>query len=362
MMTKMFNYPQQQKANYEAYHWFGDPAMEIRVNPPPISIAASFPHEWQWQLRPWLFSVLVEKYDPSDGGESPGKVPLKDATVTITKADSRKEYWVGITDAEGNVTFPDFVAMTSGTYDVVVSAPNSFPFHGTFTSLPGTAGGILLDAKVYRCGSEVEIRVADTDAGWLAPIDVSNKIVFPPDNANVRNLAVTVTTSGGDEETVLLQETGEGTGTFVGGIATALQEVVMEDGMLQVVDEESLFAGYSDVTGSDEFQWIKTTALIDCNAPGFDGVQSASYVRSRVVLEWEPASDPHGPITYKIYRSESAELSNLTLVGTSWSLSYPDYDCEPGKTYYYIVRAQDAAGNEDDNLITKSVVIDELPE
>jgi hypothetical protein len=346
------------KTNYEAYHWFGDPAMEIRVNRPPVAIAASFPHEWPWQLRPWPFSVLVEKYDPSD----PGNVPLKDATVTITKADSRSEYWAGITDAEGNVTFPDFVAMTSGTYDVVVSAPDSPPFQGTFTSEPGTSGGILLDAKVYRCGSEVEIRVADTDVGWFAPIDVSNEIVFPPDNANVRTLAVAVTTSGGDEETVLLQETGEGSGTFVGGIATELQDVVMEDGMLQVVDKESLFAGYSDVTGSDEFQWIETTALIDCNAPGFDGVQSASYLRGRVVLEWEPASDPHGPITYKIYRSESAEVSTFALLGTSWALSYPDYDCVPGKTYYYMVRAQDAAGNEDDNFITKSVVVDELPE
>jgi hypothetical protein len=136
----------------------------------------------------------------------------------------------------------------------------------------------------------------------------------------------------------------------------------MEDGMPQVVDKESLFAGYSDVTGSDEFQWIETTALIDCNAPGFDGVQSASYLRGRVVLEWEPASDPHGPITYKIYRSESAEVSTFALLGTSWALSYPDYDCVPGKTYYYMVRAQDAAGNEDDNFITKSVVVDELPE
>ena len=320
------------KANCEAYHWFGDPATAIRMYPPNKILVADVPEEWPWTLNKKLFSVHVDWEDLY--GNS---YPLKDANVTITRADS-DEYWEVKTDEEGNAAFPDFVAISSEEYDIVVTAPNSIPFQDTFTAMAAPSGGIILDSKVFSCASEIEIKVADANAG--------NETVD-----------VIVSTSGGDEEKVLLEKE-EATGMFVGTISTAAAVVEIEDGTLQVSDGQTISAEYFDEDdGKDGYIWVEATAVVDCQPPDFEGLRSATVDSDRVLLEWEAASDLHAPITYTIYRSEIPGLEIGTPIATTWALSYPDHDCEAGSTCYYVVRAKDAVDNEDDNTVEKSVTL-----
>ncbi len=346
------------EANYEAYHWFGDPAMKIRTRAPNKIVVADLPSEWPL-LNKGIFSVDVDWEDlygasSGSGGENTGA--LRDATVTISKAGS-PEHWVGKTDEAGNLSILDFETITPGTFDIVVTAPNSIPFQGTFTSQPGPSGGILLDSRVYSCESTVEIQVADSDAGSggiVDIVDVDNGDVI----VSLPVISVQVSTSGGDEESVTLWETPDGTGLFAGTVATAVGPVQGDDLLLQVEDGETIRAEYFEA-GDLLVPPAEITAVADCQPPDFDGLKSAVAENGRVVLEWDPATDIHRPITYDIYRSQTPGLEYVERIGTTWALFYPDYGCESGTTCYYLVRARDAVGNEDGNTVQKSVVVTE---
>ncbi|MGB6874065.1 MAG: IPTL-CTERM sorting domain-containing protein [Dehalococcoidia bacterium] len=318
----------------ELYQWFGDPAMEIRTVTPPL-IVAMVPPEWSWLLHPKDFFLHVELLD--DGEQYPG--PVEKATVTISKADT-SDYWVGTTDEEGNVTFPGLVTSTLGEYDVVATASNCIPFQGTFVSQARSSGGIILDAEAYSCSSEVEIRLADAD---LAGVETYDVLVY---------------TSGGDNETVTLSQTEMGTGMFVGTIFTASAAVVPGDGTLQVSDGDTILAEYYDEDdGTGNSALVQDTAAVDCQPPVFGALNSATLDNGCVELQWDAASDPHGLITYNIYRDQAPGPPIGSLIGSTWALSYRDCDCEPGQTYYYVVRAQDTVGNEDSNVVERSVTL-----
>src|SRR6185312_529807 len=64
-----------------------------------------------------------------------------------------------------------------------------------------------------------------------------------------------------------------------------------------------------------------------------------------VSLAWGTATDNVGVQQYNVYRSTSSGFSpsGANLIGTSVGTSYVDY--VPAGTYYYLVTAQDAAGN-----------------
>jgi len=325
----------------ELYQWFGDPAMEIRTVTPPLMMAVvspghQFPYLWPWTLFPKDITLHVELID--NGEQYPG--PPKKATVTISKPGVPFDYWVGTTDEEGNVTFPGLVTSTLGEYDVVVTASNCIPFQGVLVSQPGSSGGILLDAEVYSCSSEVEIKVADADLMGMGTHDVS------------------VHTTGGDNETVTLIETPAGTGMFVGTISTAYAAVVPGDGTLQVADGETISAEYYDEDdGTGNSVLVEDTAAVDCEPPVFGGLNTATLDNGCVELQWDVASDPHGPITYNIYRDQDSGPPIGSFIGSTWALSYRDCDCEPGQTCYYVVHAQDAVGNQDSNVVERSVTL-----
>jgi len=311
------------RANYEAYHWFGDPSMAIRTKAP-MQIAVLHPSPWPWNLyaRDLTVNVSLNNGDIYQG-------PLEKATVTISKEDSPSDYWVGKTDEQGNVTFPGLVASFLGDYEVVVTAYNTVTYEGTFQSETGP-GAVLLDREVYGCPSEIQIKVADSA---LAPLDA---------------LEQEITAAGGDREWVRLEATPPGSGMFAGAISAVSSPPVVEyDGTLQVSDGEAISVAYAD---------REDTGLVDCDPPAFEGLSVAQRNPQRrcVELEWAEAYDAHGPILYNIYRyragSDVAEL-----IGTTWSASYTDFDAAPGQAYRYLVRAQDTAGNEDDNEVQLEV-------
>jgi hypothetical protein len=83
-----------------------------------------------------------------------------------------------------------------------------------------------------------------------------------------------------------------------------------------------------------------------------------------VALSWFAASDNLGVTAYDVYRSTTSGFipSPANKIGASPSTSYTDTGLAPG-TYYYVVRAEDAAGNigPQSNEATATVAGDTTP-
>jgi len=110
--------------------------------------------------------------------------------------------------------------------------------------------------------------------------------------------------------------------------------------------------------------WIKVTSdcvwnVGDITPPTFAGLDSAfdAATGGSVLLNWNPATDPSYPITYNIYMATTPGGQDF---GT------PDYVTDQtnfqvdgltdNQDYYFVVRAEDSAGNEDTNLVEKSAI------
>ncbi len=115
---------------------------------------------------------------------------------------------------------------------------------------------------------------------------------------------------------------------------------------------------------------LKGTPAADMTAPTFAGLVSASPGGSgAVALSWAPATDdttPSQAITYLVFESDTSSANET---GPAEDFTSPVLVTPPGattatvrrlvdatKTRYFIVRARDASGNVDSNVIEKSSV------
>lgn len=96
----------------------------------------------------------------------------------------------------------------------------------------------------------------------------------------------------------------------------------------------------------------------DTTPPTFAGVKSTTSMATSITLGWSPASDnvtAPWDIVYLVYRSPTSGFTpsptNLIATTARGALSYDDTGLTAGSTYYYVVRAMDAAGNKDSNTV-----------
>ncbi len=76
-----------------------------------------------------------------------------------------------------------------------------------------------------------------------------------------------------------------------------------------------------------------------------------------VTLTWNAANDISTPITYNIYMSNQSNSYDFNTPNyTTTNLNYFVSNLENGQEYFFIVRAEDSLGNEDNNLIEKSII------
>ncbi|UCD92615.1 MAG: hypothetical protein JSV43_01445 [Methanobacteriota archaeon] len=122
-----------------------------------------------------------------------------------------------------------------------------------------------------------------------------------------------------------------------------------------------------DSLGNEDTNLIERSAMpttpIDSTPPTFSGLQSAtdSGTGGNVTLGWNAAtdpdtiecnSDPSLPIIYNIYFSETQGAHDFTTPdATTPFTNYEVTGLVSGRKYYFVVRAEDSAGNEDANLI-----------
>ena len=110
------------KTTIDEYVLFGDPSMEIRTAVPddlkvihPASISTN-------QVIDVTVTVEI------DGIVLPG------ARVTVSNPSVPEDYWTGLTDASGRITFFGLKTHRSGDYYIVVTANNCRPYEGLITS------------------------------------------------------------------------------------------------------------------------------------------------------------------------------------------------------------------------------------
>lgn len=120
-----------------------------------------------------------------------------------------------------------------------------------------------------------------------------------------------------------------------------------------------------DAAGNVDTNKIEVTAkpLADSTPPTFAGLGSAAVSGSSVSLSWTAATDnvsTAAQITYLIYQASSAggeTYTAPTYTTASGATSYTVSNLSPGATYYFVVRARDAAGNIAANTVEKSAMI-----
>lgn len=109
----------------------------------------------------------------------------------------------------------------------------------------------------------------------------------------------------------------------------------------------------------------------DAQAPRFDGARTATGLSSAIRLTWEPASDdvsPAGELVYAIYeatRAGAQDFGQPTLVTAPGAAEAVKGGLPRSSAFFYVVRARDAAGNEDGNTVEVMATTldtgDELP-
>ncbi len=116
-----------------------------------------------------------------------------------------------------------------------------------------------------------------------------------------------------------------------------------------------------DAAGNDDRnRKVVSGSTLDVTAPDFAGITSATPGGTAVRLIWPEASDlvtAAADLTYNIYASEnSAEHDYTTPLATvQGTTTYLISGLAPSTEYHFVVRAEDAAGNEDDNEVEQTV-------
>lgn len=87
---------------------------------------------------------------------------------------------------------------------------------------------------------------------------------------------------------------------------------------------------------------------VDIQAPSVPSSFSATASGTQIVLSWAAATDNVSVSRYLLERSNTSASSGFSQMAIITANSYSDTSLNSGATYYYRVRAQDAAGNISD--------------
>ncbi len=204
-------------------------------------------------------------------------------------------------------------------------------------------GVLSLDSSEYGCSSSPEIHLADTDLNR---------------SSSVIDTTTVVASSGSDQTTVQLMETGPNTGDFEGTIP--LSEVAAP-GALAVSEGGDLSVVYDDQdTGDGLPATVSASALIaDCTPPPAPtGVVAAEDGAGRLDISWNPIDPAQTPDVqgYRVYYDTDGPGPSYSGTGALQGLSpvraesFPNSlsltSLAPCTAHFIAVTAFDQFGNE----------------
>jgi len=194
------------------------------------------------------------------------------------------------------------------------------------TGLVSPTGRVLFDRSAYSCSDIVKVRLFDIDLEGAGAAEV------------------TLTTQGGDIETLELTEVATGFGIFTGEIPTDSATVQTGDGLLQVETDQLITVTYFDAADADGNTAVaQDFALTDCLPPTISNItMDIPGPGPAISFETnEPAvgrvfagTDCGGP--WQIVAEDSALTTDHTLRLNG---------VLPNTHYFFIIEAADGLGN-----------------
>ncbi|MBN1796696.1 MAG: S8 family serine peptidase [Sedimentisphaerales bacterium] len=180
----------------------------------------------------------------------------------------------------------------------------------------------------YSCADEISVILSDADL------------------AGQSTVPVTIETTGGDDETLQMNERSTGIGMYDGTIVTQSGTPIVEDGIMQVTDGQTITVIYYDANdGTGNPAVCQDTATADCAGPVILTVQAAQVeaLWARIYLETDEPSQ-----ALVNYGEECNNLSTGTAEDPILSLSCNVYlyNLDSETTYSFEVIATDEFGNE----------------
>jgi len=130
---------------------------------------------------------------------------------------------------------------------------------------------------------------------------------------------------------------------------------------LSLTTPSGVKAYFTDTGGSvtplgDTVTGATLSISTDTIAPTFAGLISATGGSRAATLSWAAAADPNTPITYGVWMSTASFGGTITgepaLQTIATTLDVPNLT--NGQEYFFVVRAQDAAGNRELNTVERS--------
>jgi len=207
----------------------------------------------------------------------------------------------------------------------------STAFESLVPYLATSTGAVVLTATRFGCIDTVGLEVRDSD---LAGTD---------------SLEVLVVAASGDSETVVISETAGGAGTFRGSIETDDGATIGQDGLLQVINEDSILLVYEDADdGSGSPATVQAVASIDCLSPTISNVAVIDSGGTMVTISFETSEPASATVNLGVTCGESvyqgwggATVSHeITVAGLT-----------PRTVYWFALEVSDGQGNmtTDDN-------------
>lgn len=189
-----------------------------------------------------------------------------------------------------------------------------------------SAGYVLLDDEYYACDSNVAVVLLDHDLQCSGTQEVN------------------LVTSGGDIETLVLNEEVPTYGIFRGIITAEAAEPNQQDGYLQVFDGHTVTVIYNDTNdGTGSPAAANDTAVLDCNGPDIFNVDfEAEFTASMLTINFE-TSEPAAVRVECGTTCGSEDIvveDNQLLLIHSLNITVP----EAGE-YYFTIEATDYVGN-----------------
>ena len=212
-----------------------------------------------------------------------------------------------------------------------------------------SAGIITLDAALYPCSDTTQIKVVDCDLNT--------------DDNTVETVVVTIESDSEPAgESVLLTETGAATADFRNTIQI---NEIDSAGVLQVADGDTITATYID---ADDGQGgtnvvVVATATVDCVPPLISNIQLTDLQARSAKVAFDTDESARGTVYYGLSCATLTESTSAGGYVTTREISLSGL--QDNQTYYYMVEAEDRAGNistDDNGGVCYSFTTPEVPD
>jgi subtilisin family serine protease len=192
--------------------------------------------------------------------------------------------------------------------------------------LSASKGFIALDKESYSCDSNAGIFLADCDL------------------AGEGSHSISITTTGGDSETVILTELSPPIGAFKGTIHITSGEPNIGDGKLQVINGDIITATYYDADdGTGNPATATDTSTIDCVPPVISDVQM-DVEGDKVIVTFASNELTTGEVFCDLTCGGESNSIGDGYLSFQHTIEVPLW--APYATHYVTVAATDVVGNQ----------------